>query len=903
MNLLKKILIVSLIVSLPINILGVVWATKTFDTYKQLEKFSFTIKKGNRLFTAGNSQFYDLLYTINSLLGINKPTQAHLIIKNKDLNELDSNLPLSGSDYKKNAILFLDNKPIKGQVKYRGDHFFHWLFPRKSWRFKTSKKQIHQGINKYNFIIPKSVEMQLNNLSYKLAKIMGLLAPDSRLLELSINGVYNGPRLMVEQIDESFLRKNRRMPNDIYKGDNIGQSKYQGVNVLIFNDASLWEKAAYNNHYDRESKVPLETILSDINLGQYHNLDLESFARMAAYIDITGSYHHDRSHNWILYYDSYFEKMFPIIWDTVGWVNHTLKMDHLNIATSELLEFLYKDYKFMRLKYKSLLKFYKNHKINFIGLLTESIRDSKEIINQNKHSFNLNRIKFNLEQSDYKFKEFLEGTHKRINLVEEYFLGPVNSSLYKYSIIDNKVRLSISGPSLVREINIKTKQPSSFNDVKISYLQSLKQKTVNVTNKVSLMDNNLSIKIPVLANMSQGISYKNTTRINFHEATYDIEINGLQASDIQNISLSFDNLSNETINIQRVEQIEQKAFDARFKNIIPIAEEVETITWSGEKRFSGFNLVEENLEIEPGTKLLFEEGATLKVLGKVTAIGTAEQPIVLDALDSSKPWGAFALKDERANDSVFKHVIFKNGSGDKGELYEYTAMFSVHNVKGLLLEKSEFYDSKLTDDMVHIIYSDVKLKDSKFVRSLSDAVDIDISTAIVENCEFINSGNDSIDLMTSDAIVINTVFKDSKDKAISIGEGSNLLAINNLIENSVIGMQSKDTSLAYIYNTSFIGNDKAIDAYHKNWRYSEGGTIYVDKCVMDENTENATVGKKSKVVINDCLIDTMDNFDKKDIRKGKIIVGDQDYIPATFEQEFFQNHSQLIQKQTQGSYQ
>jgi hypothetical protein len=277
------------------------------------------------------------------------------------------------------------------------------------------------------------------------------------------------------------------------------------------------------------------------------------------------------------------------------------------------------------------------------------------------------------------------------------------------------------------------------------------------------------------------------------------------------------------------------------------------------------------------------------VLGKVTAIGTKEKPIIFEAKDATKPWGAFALKDSNANNSIFKYCIFKDGSGDKGDLYEYTAMFSVHNVKNLLVEDCEFYDSRKTDDMVHVIYSDATFKNTNFFRSLSDAIDVDISNVVVDNCEFVDSGNDSIDLMTSNAIVTNSKFIRSADKGISIGERSNLLAINNVIKNSEIGMQSKDMSKAYIYDTSFIGNKKAVDAYHKNWQYSEGGTIILDNTIFKDNIVNATVGKKSKVIINNSTIDTPDNFDARSIKKGKIVLSHENRIAPDIDLDFFKN--------------
>lgn len=399
--------------------------------------------------------------------------------------------------------------------------------------------------------------------------------------------------------------------------------------------------------------------------------------------------------------------------------------------------------------------------------------------------------------------------------------------------------------------------------------------------------------------MIAGIDFIN--KISYHKISYDLEFKGLDVNDIKEVKFQFLNLNDEIITVKKVPHIEQKSFYNVY-NVVEEYKDPTPLVWQGVKNIKGFNVIDKDIIIKPGTKIIFDENATLKVLGKITAIGTKENPIVFEAKDKSKPWNTLALKDEKANGSVFKHCIFKDGSGDKGDLYEYTAMLSIHNVKDFLVEDCEFYDSHRTDDMVHIIYSSGRFKNTKFVHSLSDALDVDISNVVVENCEFIDSGNDSIDLMTTNAVVINTKFYNSKDKGISIGEGSKLLAINNYIKGCEIGMQSKDTSKAYIYNTSFVENKKAVDAYHKNWRYSEGGTIFLDKCKLTKNIVNATVGKKSKVIINDSFIDTPNKFDIKSLKKRKIIINNDGFIKYDFKETIFKNKAYLINKAIRGYY-
>ena len=896
----KKILILSLVFTLPINIFGLTWYHRTMDTYTLLEKYTITLDKGKKLTRIGTSEFYNLKYTVNKLFGIEKKVDVALIMEDKKINNLNANLPLSGSDYKKDAIMIIEGKTLKGKAKLRGDHYYHWGFARKSWRFKTSKKNIHQGINKFNLIIPKSTDMLLNHLSYKLAKTMGLLAPDSKLVDFSLNGVYKGPRLLVEQIDESFLRKNNRMPNDIYKGDNIGQSKYIGVDVLLFENPSIWEKSAYNNHYPEQQQKPLEKLINQIYHNEYSIYDLESFAKMAAYIDLVGSYHHDRSHNWFLLFDNYLEKMVPIIWDTIGWTNYTVQLENYNITTSELLLSLYNNYDFVRLKNKALLNFYKYTNKTYLNILNTEINESKKIINSNQLSFDMDRTLYNQEQALKHLDEFEQKITQRFERVHNYFLSDLNENNYRYTIQQKVIRFSFNGSLLCNGIDIKLNNEEKPTKILISYLQSGELITKDITNLTIIKDSNISIEIELLANMIKADSYKGTVKKEFTPVTYDLELQGVNTDNIERVSLKFATLPETTLKIGKVTSIDQIAFNEDLKNIFANTKKSKALKWSGEKHFTGFNLIKDDIKIKQGTKLIFDEGAVLKVLGKVTAIGSEQLPITFQALNNTKPWGAFALKGKAANGSIFQHVIFKNGSGHKGDLHEYTAMLSIHNVKGVLIDNSQFYDSKITDDMVHIVYSEVKLQNTKFVRSKSDALDVDISNVTINNCEFIDSGNDAIDLMTSNALVTNSQFINSADKGISIGEGSNLLAINNLIANNLIGMQSKDTSLAYIYNSSFINNKKAIDAYHKNWRYSKGGTIYLDKIKLLGNEINATADKESQVIINDSSIDTPDNFKPKKIRKNKIIISDQEVIPYNFDHPFLQGHDDLINKYQKG---
>ena len=65
------------------------------------------------------------------------------------------------------------------------------------------------------------------------------------------------------------------------------------------------ETAAFLSYTSLLSLVPMMAVI---------------FAAFSSFIDLINTHHYDNSHNWILYYDHYYEKMYPIIWDPVGWL-------------------------------------------------------------------------------------------------------------------------------------------------------------------------------------------------------------------------------------------------------------------------------------------------------------------------------------------------------------------------------------------------------------------------------------------------------------------------------------------------------------------------------------------------------------------------------------------------------
>jgi hypothetical protein len=119
------------------------------------------------------------------------------------------------------------------------------------------------------------------------------------------------------------------------------------------------------------------------------------------------------------------------------------------------------------------------------------------------------------------------------------------------------------------------------------------------------------------------------------------------------------------------------------------------------------------------------------------------------------------------------------------------------------IEKTFFYDS-LAEDALNVVRSEFELRDVIFELTRSDALDADFSRGHIEGGRFASIGGDGIDGGGSQLVVRGTTMEDVHDKAVSIGEGSELHAVDLLVRRAGIGLASKDASRAVIEDSSLL---------------------------------------------------------------------------------------------------
>ncbi len=280
------------------------------------------------------------------------------------------------------------------------------------------------------------------------------------------------------------------------------------------------------------------------------------------------------------------------------------------------------------------------------------------------------------------------------------------------------------------------------------------------------------------------------------------------------------------------------------------------LIWSGDVTIKGVQIIERPLVITAGRRIKMGEGATLIIKNRLQVEGTAQLPVRFMPLAAGQqPWGSVVVIGTAADGSFLSHCEMSSGSGLKTDLFEYTGMLSIHDVLHVAVNDCLFRDSNLVDDMVHVVYADIRFDRCTFSSASSDALDLDISQAYITNSRFATSGNDAIDLMSTQATVTGSEFINNGDKGISVGENSRLLAIDNRLSGNQIGIQAKDGSLALLFNQSLDKNRQALHAYKKNWRYGSGGNIYIAKSHLSDNNEPPAADKHSTIRLFDSFTD------------------------------------------------
>lgn len=784
--------------------------------------------------------------------------KVSLYLSESKMNYLLSNIPDSVKEWQRGKIIhYFDKNNFRDiQIRLRGDNPGNWIREKQSFRIKLKKNEMHGRQRYYNYL-----PFEIRHLtSTRIAFNSKVLAPKVKPIELLMNGEKKGLYLEIENFNENFLRRNKIMPVNFYKGENYNQETKIGLPKYLFTNSGLWSKEAYFNFYEKENKNDLkkflETLISSKNdvkkfkiLQSY--LDENYIGRYLAYINLIQNHHQTRLHNNRLIIDPWKGQVFPVITDAGQDFESNSYFDN---PSNDLVSILNQSSKYIDLKYYFLKKllFEENIIDNEVEYL---VRNKNNITNVMKNDPVLTNV---IPQIFIKNKNYdiVEDTIKGLKNRKKKLISELNripkifwtNNEKGFSIILNDT-LPVSNITLTYDndtpewIFIDENYNGIYDDKEIKFFNnnnkiildvSIYSNRINLNNYYNLSSDNLNI---------------NATKFNL------ISSNGKIPKKVEadNIFINNSFIINYKKNKETIASKANNYNDIIFSNN-------KSNKNSNTKILSGTIIVDKDLVFEnpvlikPGTTFLIEEGISLIFKNKLIAIGNEDSKINFLS-NSNKPWGTIAIIGKDTAGSKLKNIDIKDGSGSFSDQFIFTSMLSIHNTKNIELDNIKFFDNHNYDDMLHVIYSsEIFLRDLTFSNANGDAIDIDLcDKVLIINSNIYDSKNDGIDLMESEVLIKNVNIFNSQDKGISVGESSKAEIFNTKLEKNNTAVAVKDNSKILLKNSNFFENNIQISAYKKNLQYGSGGEAMIKQSVF-QNKENKFYSKNSIIEITNAKI-------------------------------------------------
>ena len=788
--------------------------------------------------------------------------KVRLYLSESKINYLLSDIPKSVKEWQRGKIIHdFDRKNLKNiQIRLRGDNPANWISEKQSFRVKLRKSEMHDRKRYFNYI-PFQIKLFT---STRMAENSGVLTTNIRPVELLMNDTRKGLYLEIEDFNENYLRRNRFMPVNFYKGENFNQESKIALPRYLYSNPGLWSKEAYFNFFKEDNKYDLKNFLNILKKSSgekqirhlYSYLDDEYIGRYLAYTTLVQNYHTSRFHNNRLIIDPWKGQVFPVVTDSYFDFRSDTNFDH---SSNDLTSVLNQTAKFIHLKYKYLGKLLFEEKI--IDKEIEYLHKNKEkIVNVMKND----PVLVDLFPKFFKIQNYqvIENTikdlkYRKKTLIDELTKKPETfwvSSESNFSIISNDT-LPIS--DIILSFDDKVPDWVFIDENYNNYLDNNEIKFYRKGDKIKL-------DVTLYANRVNSTHYYNL--FNNDISIAPTKFNFVTSNNIFPKKIEFSNIFIKNSKIIKKLNKKPEAYTLNYKNKIileenKISNSLEKITLSGTILVSEDRIFSNPVIIKPGTTFLIEEGKNLIFTERVEAIGQENKKIKFLS-KSDKPWGTLAIIGKKTSGSKLKNIIIKDGSGSFSDQFYFTSTLSIHNTSNVDLENISLSNNHSYDDMIHLIYSsNIKLKELNIFNAYGDALDIDMcENIIIENSQIYNSKNDGIDLMESDTLIKNVKIVGSLDKGISIGEASKTKILKSSLINNYIAVAVKDKSQAKMNNINFYENDIQIAAYKKNLQYGSGGNIDIQNSffrnkLIKFNSQNSSINisnskLKGKIIKN-----------------------------------------------------
>ncbi len=281
---------------------------------------------------------------------------------------------------------------------------------------------------------------------------------------------------------------------------------------------------------------------------------------------------------------------------------------------------------------------------------------------------------------------------------------------------------------------------------------------------------------------------------------------------------------------------------------------------------SGFEV-----NIAPDTKLQFAEDVTFISESPIFAKGKLEKPIVFQGIENGWPG---ILVSKTSDISIFENVKFQdvrgigksaNPDGLKRSGWNLTG--GVTFFRSSVSLENCIFNNFSSEDALNIISTSFSMTNCSFKSAFSDAFDGDFVNGIVKDCRFEDISGDGVDFSGSTAKVVNSEFINISDKAVSIGEQSNVQVLGATINDVLFGVVSKDSSFSTIRNSSVDNARKAaFSAFQKKASFGPAKIeVFKSKstnCSLEFLIQDKSLGIKDRSLVKTSNFQTTSLYER-----------------------------------------
>jgi parallel beta-helix repeat protein len=739
-----------------------------------------------------------------------------------------------------NCDLMRGGRARRVELRLRGDTSVHWTSEKKTLRVTSPRDDLFKGQRDWAFSVKQVLTQYVAN---SLSEDFELLAPESEIVPVYLNRRFYGISRAFAPVSETFLRNAQRLPGNVFRGDTAERGEYfKGLPRDLFRNPAIWDRvASVNSGPGADSDVGLVEWLELLNgktfeahLAFMQRMDTAELSRLLALLLLVGDpYHMSGVHNQLWYEDPSSGLMHPIVWDL-----RVLDLDRPPPG-SELNGF-----------WRSALR---NPEI-LSGALAElhargpdAIERARELATSawrtHTEAFEFDGLRAGVISETGRPQEIVAQLRENHAELERRIADARGSMRLEY--VGNRwiLDLSVEGWAALELRGFEA--PSDGREPLVLTADSNRNGVLDTPDSRSATP----MRLPPGCRAER--------KLEPEAMHYRWFLHGPGAATNRPMPLFVNAHTGEPVALKELEHGERLPAGASWHPwSYPGSPPARQREWSGATRLDEDVLIPagEELVLAPGTELLLAPDVSILARGKITAIGTAEAPIVIRQMVAGTPWGTIALQGEGADGSRFAHVRFEGGGGDVLERVQYKGMVCAHWTRDVRFESCEFSRNLRCDDALNAVHSEVDLNGCYFHDVNADAADYDYSIGMIESCTIERAGNDGIDLMSCAPTIAGNTIVDSGDKGISIGERSAPFVFDNRISGCVIGIEVKDLSRPAIVHCELRGNGTGLLSGAKNWRYGGGGRPILVRTRVSGNQTDFDQGASSHASLHQTLI-------------------------------------------------